>query len=455
MKPKFIVPLAVALLLVGMAWHQAGRLSKARERRQEVAREASSHGVMPDAAAPGEVRLTKTVREEKPATTAEKLSRAGMSAAEVVAFMAEEEALRIKKNPKTPEREEKLATALEQVKQMPPAELRKLLAGLKACPDLIDQAKAGWTMLIMRSLIADRPADAVELYLDLPKNDRDIDMPPTRDFFFFPEALASWTTKDPGSALAWVRQHMGERPDLVNSAARTALIHVIAKQDRRQAFRLISELDVDSPSYVPQGIVASAKTPEERMDAIAALREFLPTVKGKSDRNRAGDYAIAALGRSMMKEGFESASKWAEGAGLTPAELSSFGSDIGTSVPPGEAKRWTEWFGSQLPGPACARPVRQIMMYWAEKDYVEAGNWLAAAPAGDMKNSATAMYAEAIAGKAPEAAAQWAETLPTGKLRTQTLARVYCDWPKKDESARAAAEEFAVRNGLVKSATDP
>lgn len=433
MKSTFLPPLLIAVLFGGLGWYHTGRLSAAREHHRQSVLEAARHGIGLHPANPEKIRVTKNPREVKPAP-------AGMTVADVIAYAIQVESANLQKLPRTRESDEKLALVVDQVKQMPLSQLRLLIAQIRACEDLTEQAQGGWSIKFVDAIRPDRPADAVGLYLDLPVSDS--------MHFFFPQALASWVKVDREQALAWFQKHMNARPDLLDSAAKNTMIGSVALQDRRMAFQLIGLLDAEDPSYLPQGIVASAKTAEERIDAIVALREYLPTFEDRSDRIRAGDYAIAALGRQMVTEGFESASKWAESATLTPGELSSFGSDLGSSVLPGEAKQWTEWFGSMLPGPGCIRPVRQIVRYWAMKDYADAGKWLAAAPAGDMKTGAASVYAEVVVDKEPEVAAQWAETLPPGKLRTQTLETVYCYWPKTDEASKAAAQEFASRNGL-------
>jgi hypothetical protein len=48
----------------------------------------------------------------------------------------------------------------------------------------------------------------------------------------------------------------------------------------------------------------------------------------------------------------------------------------------------------------------------------------------------------------PEAAAQWALTLPPGKDRDETLNQIYHAWPKTDPAAIEAADAFARQHGL-------
>ena len=79
------------------------------------------------------------------------------------------------------------------------------------------------------------------------------------------------------------------------------------------------------------------------------------------------------------------------------------------------------------------------------QDYLAAGKWLTAAPAGEAKNAAVSTYAETVAEYEPQTAVQWALTLPIGEARKSTLQSIYQNWPKKDA---AAAATFAQQYGV-------
>ena len=220
------------------------------------------------------------------------------------------------------------------------------------------------------------------------------------------------------------------------------MIKAIAAADRKAALALIHELEITHPSNATQSIVASATTPAERIAALTELRDFLPTVENRGDRIRAGDYAIAYLARHVVKDGFDAATAWVESAGLTDTEVASFGSDLGDAIADGEQTRWIDWFVSKLGDGKVQRPLRHIMTYWAQKDYEAAGNWLNSQPPGEVKNLAISVYADTVASSEPRAAVQWAITLPSGKLRDETLHRISHDWPRRTPEEEAAAAAF-------------
>jgi len=85
---------------------------------------------------------------------------------------------------------------------------------------------------------------------------------------------------------------------------------------------------------------------------------------------------------------------------------------------------------------------------WTQSDFQATGAWLNTTPTGPLKNSAIRSYAETVSRYEPEAAAQWALTLPPGEDRDQTLNRIYKNWPKKDDASKAAAEAFKSQYGV-------
>lgn len=110
--------------------------------------------------------------------------------------------------------------------------------------------------------------------------------------------------------------------------------------------------------------------------------------------------------------------------------------------------QWIEWIGSALPVDQGASPIREIVSGWTQSDYQAVGKWLAATPAVPSRDTAIGSYAETVAQYQPEAAAQWALTLPLGPKRKETLATIYQKWPVNDPAAKAAAEKFKIAHGI-------
>jgi hypothetical protein len=107
--------------------------------------------------------------------------------------------------------------------------------------------------------------------------------------------------------------------------------------------------------------------------------------------------ALAYL--SVPKQGYASAGECLERIEATPAERTACIEHVATSH-------------------------FQQLSSWTTSDYQAAGKWLAAAPEGPAKISAIHAYAETVAKADPQAATQWALTLPAGNEREETLRRI-------------------------------
>lgn len=428
MKYRFLLLFLLAVTIGGFGWHNAGRLSKARAREQEVIKEARRLEI-PSAQSNGVAR--KSQQRRNPAPIGKLLTP------DDVAFMNELEAAEKNSGPTVPNFRERYNAMAERFKSMTPAQARKYVAELRAHEDLTTVTRAKLVEILIRSLSDPNLPTAIDLYVQsidlLPKNENHTQLG---------RMIMKWAETDIAAALAWTRGSIPEHTDLINYEARCSIIRGIAQSDRKLAFQLIDELEIDPPSNATQLIVGTAKTSEERISALADLREYLPTIENKNDRAMAKDYALAVLGKNLAKEGFESAVAWVTTAELTDSEIAGFGSDISNFIKEGEREKWIDWFAERLAGGPYQLPIRRIMMSWASRDVDAATRWLNAAPASPAKNYAVSVFAAEVASHQPEAAIEWAITLPAGVERDETLHKIYHNWPTKDPDGKAAAAAF-------------
>jgi hypothetical protein len=320
---------------------------------------------------------------------------------------------------------------------MTPAQVRKYVGEARADEDLAMGVRQRLVQLAVGTLIDRDPANGADLYVQ----SMDL-LPEEYDNTQLGRGVGKWAGTDPAAALAWVRRNMAEHSDLINNEARCAVIGGTALSDRKLAFRLIGELGIDPPANATQRIVGTAKTADERIAALADLREYVQTIENADDRFRAGDYAIAVIGKNLAKDGFQAAVDWVASAGLTDSEIASFGSDISRFIKDGERGEWVDWFAEKLAAGKFQRPIRNIMMSWASGDLDAAALWLNTAPASPVKNYAIGVFAVQVANSQPAAAIQWAITLPAGKERDDTLDKIYHNWPTQDPAGKAAAAAF-------------
>ncbi|MEK7950174.1 hypothetical protein [Luteolibacter soli] len=435
-----VTTMAVAAI-IGTAWYQSRVLATERSRLSSLRQQVEAATSTPSAAVPAPATGRPDKSSQSP-TPPKKTAPA---------IVLNEERLQLIRDLASSMEVQKgiagLRTrsddAMLAIGAMSNAEFRRYLKAVLACSELTEAERKDHCKFAFFALLDRRPADALTLYTESDDWAR-LGVPPV----FVSRAFQRWTTEDLPGALAWLRETIAERPEMIEETDKGQVVYAVAKTDPVQALSMITEFGINPPSNSTQSVIGVADTPEKRLKALEALRAYLPTIQDKGDRNQAGDYAVAVLGRQLAKDGVEAGTQWADSVGLTASEAWSLGSDIGDAVRPGEEAQWIAWFDSKLEDKYCGRPIRHIMGYWAKRDHKAAATWLNDAPAGAAKNAAVARFAETVSEVEPESAAQWAETLPPGTLRTKTLTEVYCNWPKESEASKAAARAFAEKNGL-------
>ncbi|MCW1883759.1 hypothetical protein OKA04_03400 [Luteolibacter flavescens] len=428
------VTIAATAAILGTAWHQSRVLGVERSRlsslRQQLDAAASTPPEAKDPKTGGSISSKPTTQPKEVTLDAERVQFIrDMASALLMSYSAELSARR--------------DDAMLEIGAMSIADFRRYIRAVRESGELTDAERKAHCKFAMWALIDRRPADGLTLYTE------------SEDWVGLgidPRSLASalrrWAAEDLPGGLAWVREATSKYPELVDEEVRQGMIGAAANTDPSLAFSLVDEFQIDPPSNATQGVMGVADTPEKRLKALKALRDYLPQIESKADRSQAGDYTVAVLGRLLAQDGVDAGTKWAESAGLTVSEIWSLGSDIGDDVRPGEEARWIEWFDRKLEDRYCGRPIGHVMAYWAKRDHKAASDWLSFAPDGAAKNAAIARFATTVLDVEPESAAQWAEFLPPGDLRTKTLMDVYCYWPKKSEASRAAARAFAAKHGL-------
>lgn len=157
------------------------------------------------------------------------------------------------------------------------------------------------------------------------------------------------------------------------------------------------------------------------------------------------DAAVKKLATGAFNGGFEAATKWLSEGGFEPSETVTASSLLEFYHTKDDTGKWLDWLGKKLPSDKAGEPISRLMGRWTEVDDQAAGKWLAAEPAGAVKEASIQAYAGTISPYEPETAAEWAMTLAPGKDRDETLKKIYDNWPKDAPGARAA---FAKEHGL-------
>ncbi len=189
----------------------------------------------------------------------------------------------------------------------------------------------------------------------------------------------------------------------------------------------------------------ASRTEEKRTATLNALRDHLAKIPDEKVREKLAEDVVSYFADGIISDGFEVGSKWMINAKLSSQEMDSITKSMKSQIRDGDHQKWIEWSSSHLPLENAKNSVSQMMTGWTYKDYAAAGKWLSAAPDGPTKVAAVRSYAETVSQYEPEAATQWALTLPPGRDRDEALKSIYQNWPRKDTAAK---EAFAKQHGI-------
>lgn len=305
---------------------------------------------------------------------------------------------------------------LDEMSRLDPAQVKILINELRANDALTGQKRRYLVDFAIGMLAKDHPAAAVAICTESADllGDKDRVQSAMRG------ALSKWASQDPAAALEWIRQNSAAHPDLVTEETKRGLVGGTAKQDPRLAFKLIGELGLEDASSAGQEIASSATTPGERDAILGALRDHLAAGDGDNAKDLRHP-TLQALADGAMKDGFEGATSWIDGAGLDETEFTTMTQCIEHWRTRSDTGKWIEWMAEKLPAGDWETKAGGLMDEWTRNDYKAAGAWLNGAAEGPAKQAAVKSYAQAVAPYDPEVAGQWARTLPAGPEREQLL----------------------------------
>ncbi|GAA5123098.1 hypothetical protein JIN84_10945 [Luteolibacter yonseiensis] len=251
---------------------------------------------------------------------------------------------------------------------------------------------------------------------------------------------------DPMGAARWIRKNSGGPIDFNGEQSKNALIRMTARKNPRQAFQLFDELDVRPSEKIFGEMVQDLQTTQQKLEMVVALRDYCASLADETLRKNLSNSMLKSIAHTYRNGNLNELKNWFESARLTPGEISDcIGSYYYACVIPDEVGMWLEYSWTKLPLEASKERTRFWVNNWTTDDYRNVGEWLASTPAGPMKNIAVRAYAEMIVRYQPQAAEQWAMTIPDGEYRDSTLKQLYYSWPKTDAAGR---EAFVKRHGM-------
>ena len=321
------------------------------------------------------------------------------------------------------------------------AQLKSLIDILRAEKKLTAETRGNLVTVAMSLLAEERPSNALSLYigsLDLLENNMMAQQ-------VAHSALREWAAQDPTAALAWAKNNGQELPDGMMDELNNCVIVGIAEADPKLAFKLLEETDPENAAASIKSFIVASKTPSQRTAVLAALREHLAKLPAGAERDELLHQSLETMGQSLRNETFATASTWLDAAKLSPTESVRIAAGLSYFYTKEDTGLWIDWMAQTLPKGTSAKYVNTLVGRWTQQDYLAAGKWLNATPAGETKDAAVQTYARTVAKYEPQTAVQWALTLPAGPQRQSTMESIYRNWPPAQKDA---AVEFANQYGI-------
>ncbi len=447
-RPTLRIPIAVTALvlcaLAALGWQDRQRLLALRAARAELVAQFATGGIEIDPATAAS-RPTKRPRVDRAA-------EARQVAADFMAYAREMAALGAKLNSPDAAMREKIIEQMNEVTSLDGRQLAILIDEVFAAEDLDESLRQTLIRFALERLGRDHPEKVMAILtgkpemLELIRRNRSGGEPILYD------SARKWAEQDPHAAMDWFRAHREMFNEELSHAARWGVIGGLKDAHPALAIHFAIEVGEGPKEFIPGFFSNNGKPPENRDACLAALREWSGTVKNEQEREHMLSEAIRTLAMGVSGGGadFDSATRWMNGAGLSPKELGLIADrKLAYHINPKETGRWIEWLAGKLPADAAHDQTWKLFEEWTRKDVRAAGNWLANAPDSPTKHTAALAFAEKIFPHDRETAIRWALTVPPGPQRDITLKELYDAWPRNSPVDEDAARNFAKKVGIA------
>ena len=290
--------------------------------------------------------------------------------------------------------------------------LRWLIAKVREETKISHDTRSMFLIASIRKISASQPATAMKLYdgcADL--------IEPKDETLMLTQALCNLAALDATAVAKWLRKNGEKYASQADEISRSEVIGSVAISDPALAFKILESQQFPQSLGAPLNAIIGTmeNAPEKRDPVLAALRDHLAGLASEAEREKTRHCAFISLAERLSDDPFDSASDWISKSNFSAAEKSLFASSLPYKGTQENTGRWIEWMSANLPGESLAGPVKQLVGLWTRQDYQAAGAWLGITPDCPAKHLAVQTYATTIAPYEPQAAGQWALTLPPGR----------------------------------------
>ena len=278
--------------------------------------------------------------------------------------------------------------------------------------------------------------------------------------------LHAWGKFDPQAALKFAEENFHERSMPKASGIRSVLSGWAA-EDPEAALEYVNNLEGDPNRYYIEGVLSGWM----QTDPDAAAGYVIENMK--PGRNR--EVLIGKLASQLMKQGMDTAVRWAERQ-QDPAFRGEAFEEITedwVSLDPEAAAKWlskhvdqeyskeavedlargwafkdrqaaASWLENLSEGEVKSSGVHEFVKVWARKDPVGVAEWLNTLNDSGATDRGVTAYAQQIFDQSPEAALQSAASISNDEMREESMRHLASQWLRRD---REAAEAWAVGEG--------
>lgn len=336
---------------------------------------------------------------------------------------------------------------LEQVSCLNADELDLLMAELPKSGEFITPLCPSIIRTILTEITTDHPSIALEYLFRTsdPKSFQEASI-----VELIQNAIESQAKHDPSAALTWLRKCEGKFTEYDLEAAKKSMMAGVTAGHPESAFHWLGEVGLVDPRFQGIPTISESCTTSAQLIALnAGLQSHLRTIANERERNTYAFDAEGFLTYSAVENGFETATRWFAATNLPANEIGDAGLMYTVLDPDSahssEISKWGRWIIDHFSTCPMEKCLRDFVTGWAKNDYRATAEWIRNAPEGAAKISAVSAYAEIISEYEPASAVQWADSLPAGSDRDQTLKKIRENWAKKDAEEAAA---FSLKYGI-------
>lgn len=234
--------------------------------------------------------------------------------------------------------------------------------------------------------------------------------------------LITWAHRSPEEAYAWYQKALREKNPIVESdefqAARLKFLAPVAPEE---AITEILAMDLEKEDHIYRlSDVFSSDDPDlEEISKVLSAFDRKSANNQESERLKGLRYGyICDISLALADRGCQEARTYME-RHFSEIDKANFFRHMSSN----NLKANEDWLDYGM-SHASASALGDIVRHWAGTDPTTSGEWLIKQEDGPKKEAAVYEYAQAIIKVNPDAAREWAETLPDSKNKKRLLKKI-------------------------------